>query len=181
MGQERKTAAVDGFEDADSEKLMMGGRNHQVGLPKQAGVAFPIFGVAKMDDVLGQTLLCFTELRRLLAEVLSSYNELEGESCIVQFVESVKKLSWILVVFPALVPEDTQRRVRGAPGLPFAVRPTGARSRPTGRSVALGAQVRNDFQVVVIGKMLEQPGQFIEECFEMIGAVEGNGIGGDHA
>ena len=51
VGQEGIAAAVHRLQDGDAEEFVIGGGEHQVGLPQQPGIGIPAFGVAPVDDV----------------------------------------------------------------------------------------------------------------------------------
>jgi hypothetical protein len=80
-----------------------------------------------VHDVARQAFVGFVELGRLLAKALAGDGKLEGQSQGVKRIEGVEKLGRVLVILPALVPNDAQRGFRR-----LLQRARRRRSNPTG-------------------------------------------------
>ncbi len=172
-GEEGEGPGTDGFQDADAEEFVVRGADDQVGLLHQVDVGGPVGQIAPMHDVIRQTLAGGLEFHGLVAKALPGHGQAEGDAGRGQPVHQVEEAVRAFVIFPTLVPQDQGRRARlfGA-GIELCA------LDPHGQHLAAGRHLLDQGEMVVIGKVFEQPGHCVKPIVQMIAAVEDHPIRG---
>ncbi len=77
IGQEWKCAGADRFQNADAEKFVDGGADHQIGSGQEGGVLVRILGESPMHDLFLQPRFGLLKLLRHVAKVFSRHCYIE--------------------------------------------------------------------------------------------------------
>src|SRR5210317_1800697 len=165
--QEWCAVTVDGLNDAGSKKVMIGVDGQDVSPPEPMGIIGKVFGIAKMDNPLAETLLCLAKDRRAVAIGLTQYSHFESEFFLLQAVESREEFFRVLVIFPAVVPED-QWWFAGLVDCSLPMFVKALQVEPQVEDFTLGFDQINTLQLILVREAFQKLSQLTGESFKVV-------------